>query len=71
MNPNPFSALSRSRKFWLLIMDTAISMALFFGAKYLTPIAFDDVRFLIASIQPVFVVLIGAIAYEDGKAGRE
>jgi hypothetical protein len=67
---NPFASLIKSRKFWLLVMDTVLSLVLFFGAKYLAPAAFDDVKFVIASIQPVFVVIIGAIAYEDGKAAE-
>lgn len=64
---NPFQSLILSRKFWLLILDTVISLVLYFGTKYLTPAAMDDVRILILALQPVFVVIIGSIAYEDGK----
>ena len=67
---NPFAMLARSRKFWLLVMDTVLSITLFFGAKYLAPAAFDDVKFVVAALQPVFITIIGAIAYEDGKLAQ-
>ena len=56
---SPFIDLLHSRKFLLLVLDTAISLALYFHAV--------DPAF-IAIIQPVFVFAIGSIAYEDGKA---
>jgi hypothetical protein len=64
MTPNPFSSLLHSRKFWLLILDTVISLTLYFVGKY-SPTVMEDVKLLILSLQPVFVVVIGAIAYED------
>ena len=66
MNPNPFASLLHSRKFWLLVLDTVVSLALFFVGKYL-PGAFEDVKFIITAIQPVFVIIIAAIAYEDAS----
>ena len=65
MTPNPFSALLHSRKFWLLMLDGVVSAALYFTAKYLSASASDDIRVLIGLMQPVFIVVIGAIAYED------
>lgn len=70
MNPNPFLALLKSRKFWLLILDTAVSLTLFFGAKYFAA-NLEDIKFLIGALQPVFVFIIGAIAYEDAHAALE
>jgi len=61
MKPNIF----KSRKFWLMILDLVLSLALFFGAKYLAPVLFADVKYLIGALQPVFVFLIVSIAYED------
>jgi hypothetical protein len=58
------ASLLRSRKFWLLILDTVISVTLFFVGKA-SPALLEDVKFLIVSLQPVFVTIIGAIAYED------
>ena len=62
--------LWKSRKFWLMILDLVVSIGLFFGAKYLAPVIFEDVKYLIGALQPVFVFLIVAIAYEDGQAMR-
>ncbi len=62
----PIHALLKSRKFLLLLLDTVVSLTLFFVGKYALDI-FEDVKFVIAALQPVFVTLIGAIAYEDGK----
>jgi hypothetical protein len=64
MTPNPFLSLLHSRKFWLLILDTSISLILYFIGRY-NPGMMEDVKMLIVTFQPVFVVLIGAIAYED------
>jgi uncharacterized membrane protein HdeD (DUF308 family) len=66
MNPNPFSALLHSRKFWLLILDTVISLTLYFVTKY-SPAATEDVKFLILALQPVFVTIILAIAWNDNN----
>lgn len=60
-------ALLKSRKFWILILDTVVSLALYFVGKY-APVAEADVKLLILTLQPVFVTIIGAIAYEDGQA---
>jgi uncharacterized membrane protein HdeD (DUF308 family) len=66
MTPNPFSALLHSRKFWLLILDTIISLTLYFVTKY-SPEAQEDVKFLILTLQPVFVTIILAIAWNDNN----
>ena len=60
--------LIHSAKFWTLILDLVVSLILYFTGKYADPSAFEDVKFVIGAIQPVFIFLIGAIAYEDGKA---
>lgn len=70
MAPNPFAALLHSRKFWLLILDVVVSMATYFITKYAAPAAANDVLYVIGGIQPVFVTLIGAIAYEDNGERR-
>jgi hypothetical protein len=66
MNPNPFSALLHSRKFWLTVFDAVLALATFFVAKYV-PQAAEDVKFVFLTIQPVFVSIILAIAWEDSK----
>jgi len=59
--------LVRSRKFWLLVLDVAVSITLYFVGKY-APVAIDDVKFAILTLQPLVIVVIGSIAYEDGAS---
>ena len=65
MTPNPFSSLLHSRKFWLLILDTILSLVLYFVGKYAAPTILEDVKVLVVILQPVFITVIAAIAYED------
>jgi hypothetical protein len=65
---NPWGSLLRSRKFWVMLMDLVLSMTIYFVGKYAAPVLAEDVKFIVASIQPVFLFLIGAIAYEDKAA---
>ena len=65
---NPLQALLKSRKFLVLVLDTVVSLVLYFSAKYLAAGAVEDIKTVIVSLQPVALVLIGAIAYEDGQA---
>ncbi|MBU1457009.1 MAG: hypothetical protein KKD01_20030 [Proteobacteria bacterium] len=69
MMDKPFYALFKSRKFWLLILDTVVSVTLFFVGKYYQ-VAYEDIAFMIGALQPVFVTVIGGIAYEDGQLKR-
>lgn len=64
---NAIKALLASRKFLLLLLDTVISTALFFVGKYALG-AFEDVKFMILALQPIFVMIIFAIAYEDAAS---
>lgn len=61
------NALLNSRKFWIMIADVVFSMALYFVGKYGAPNLMADVKFLIATIQPVIIAVIGAIAWEDNS----
>ena len=65
VKPNPFVALLGSRKFLLMLLDVVVSGVLFFSGKYATPDALDNVKFLIAALQPVFITVIASIAHED------
>lgn len=64
MNPNPFSALLHSRKFWLAMLDLVLGVVTYFVSKY-APLAADDVKFVFGMIQPVLLIVIGGMAYED------
>ena len=59
------SSLFHSRKFLILVVDTLLSLVLYFTGKYLAPTSVDDIKFVIVSLQPVFGIIIGGIAIED------
>ena len=66
---NSVRALFRSRKFLLLLVDAVIStitLAVGLWAKASLP----TVLAIIGIYQPVFIAVIGGIAYEDGQAKR-
>ena len=67
---NPIPALFRSRKFLIFLSDLFFSTLLYFVGKYAVPSVAEDVSFLIAAFQPGVLILIAAIAYEDGQAKR-
>ncbi len=58
----------KSQKFLVLALDTVVSLVLYFAAKYLAAGAAENIKTVIVALQPVALVLIGAIAYEDGQA---
>ena len=60
----------KSRKFWTAIIDVAVVLALYFVGKYAAPSVFEDVKLVIITIQPVFIMVIGGIAYEDAAAKK-
>ena len=55
----------KSRKFWLMILDVAVSLASYFIGKYVAPDAAKDILYVIGLVQPVFVAVIIGIAVED------
>ena len=62
------ASLLKSRKFWIMITDTVVSIAVYFVAKYLNPLAAEDVLWMIGLLQPVIIALITGIAIEDAAA---
>lgn len=64
------NGLLQSRKFWLLVLDTTISLVMYFVGKYATPALAEDIKIVIVALQPVFVAVIASIAYEDAAAKR-
>jgi hypothetical protein len=59
--------LWKSRKFWLLILDTVVSVATYFVGLYVLDVQAEQVLFLIASLQPVFLFLITAYTVQNIK----
>ena len=60
--------LLRSRKFWILVLDVVVSSVLFFGAKYVAPAAFDDIKFVIGVLQAPVLFLITAYTIQNSVA---
>lgn len=65
MNPNPFQLMLHSRKFWITMTDALVSTILLLATRYLSPADLDFVKQIVVIYQPVVIVLIGSIAYED------
>ena len=61
----PIAALFGSRAFLLLLLDVVLGAVSYFVAKYAAPSVVEDVKYLIAVFQPVLVVVIGKMGYED------
>ena len=59
----------KSRKFYLMLVDVVVSLALFYSDKYL-PGAIADVKFLIGVLQPVVVAVIVSITVQNVEAMR-
>lgn len=70
MNPNPFSALLHSRKFWLLALDTVLAITVYFVNKYGSPSFAEDSKMLFGLLQPMFVAVIVGIFVEDNAERR-
>ena len=58
----------KSKEFWTVVVDLVVSAALYFGGRYLAPDAFDDLKWLIAALQPVVFLLIAWFATEKVRA---
>ena len=63
-------ALFQSRRFWTVIVDVVISLVTFFVAKYAAPALVEDVKFVIVTMQPIFILLIAAYTHEDVQAAK-
>jgi len=57
-----------SRKFLTAALDVGVSLALYFIGKYAAPSLAEDMITVIVAIQPVFVMVIAGIAWEDAAA---
>lgn len=60
---NPIQALVRSRKFWLTVFALVQTIVFQFFP--------DFPKEVWMSIDALVIVLVGAIAYEDGNAGNK
>lgn len=51
-------------KEWTVVIDAVCSLAVFFVGKY-AGYAVEDLKFVIAALQPVVAILIGSVAFEN------
>ena len=58
----------KSKEFWTVVLDLVVSAALYFGGRYLAPDAFDDLKWVIAALQPIALFLIAWFATEKVRA---
>lgn len=56
-----------SRRFWTLIIDSVVSLVIYFGTKYMSPAMMDDAKFAIAMLQPIAAFLIAAYTVNDAQ----
>lgn len=70
MNPNPFSGLLHSRRFWTLMLDAVLSTIVLAGGLFFKPQDLDIAIKVIAIYQPVFITLIGAFTVDDTQATK-
>lgn len=62
--------LWQSRKFWTLLLDTVVSIAVYFVAALVAPRYAEYSLFLIGALQPVVLAVIAGWAWEDAAAKR-
>jgi hypothetical protein len=62
--------LFRSRKFLTLVIDTVVSLLIFFVTKYAAPAAADDILYVIAAMQPVVLAVVAMWGIEDAAEKR-
>ena len=60
----------RSRKFLTLLLDTTVSLIVYFVAKYVAPSAGKDVLYLIGMVQPIVLAVIVMWGVEDAAEKR-
>ena len=59
-----------SRKFLTLLLDTVVSLLVYFITRYVAPDYAKDVLFVIASLQPIVLAVIVMWGVEDASAKR-
>jgi hypothetical protein len=59
--------LWESRRFWLLVLDTVISISLYFVGRYAVAQA-EDLKFLMLALQPIFIAVI--LGYTSDNAAE-
>ena len=55
----------KSRKFWIMVFDIAVSTATYFLTAYAAPDVAKNILWVIATWQPIVIAVIVSIAAED------
>lgn len=59
----------QSRRFLTLLLDVIVSIVLWAVAHFAAG-SVEDVKFLIVTLQPIFIFLIGAYSFEDAQIAK-
>jgi len=62
--------LFQQRRFVTMLLDLILSMVLFFGAKYIAPSAFEDIKTVILAIQPIFLSIVAAYTVDNAQLNK-
>ena len=54
-----------SRKFWIMVTDLSVSLITYFTGKYLDANSAKDILFLIGSLQPIVLLVVGSITLQN------
>ena len=57
-------------EFWLLVLDTVVSIALYFVGKYVGPPLSEDIIWVIGLLQPIFIAILSWLFAERVAAIR-
>lgn len=60
--------LLQSRKFWIMCVDLVVSVSGYFLTKYANPAAAQDALFLIGSLQPIILLVVGSMTVQNVAA---
>lgn len=55
----------KSRKFWIMVVDTAVSLATYFIGKYQSPEAAKDILTLVLALQPIIISVVVSITVQN------
>lgn len=60
-----------SKRFLTLLTDLVVSLVVYFGVKYAAPSAAEDIKFVVAALQPAVIAVIAAYGAEDYALARK
>ena len=59
-----------SRKFWIMVVDTFVSLTAYFVGRYTSPESAKDILFLIGALQPIVLLVVYSITVQNLEAMR-